>query len=259
MWNGLTNGVQVGVWDINTTPDWKTTGGSPLKYQQTAVPGNQVTFDDTAAGTTTVNLTTTLEPASIGVNNSAKSYTFTGSGQLSGPASLSKNGTGSLTVANTGTNNFTGPISIINGTLKLGLANALPNNAAVTLADTLGATLNLNGFNQTLAALSGGGADGGGNVTLGAGTLTFAAGSSGNYAGIISGGGKVATTNSVREVLAGPNTYTGGTLVGSGTLVADNQTGSATGTRRGRYRGWHPANRRCRQRGRLRCRGNDHQ
>ena len=33
----------------------------------------------------------------------------------------------------------------------------------------------------------------------------------------------------MREVLAGPNTYTGGTLIGSGTLVADNQTGSATG------------------------------
>ena len=85
VWNGLTNGVQVGVWDINTTPDWKTTGGSPLKYQQTAVPGNQVTFDDTAAGTTTVNLTTTLEPSSISVINSAEELHFTGSGQLSGP------------------------------------------------------------------------------------------------------------------------------------------------------------------------------
>ena len=229
VWNGLTNGVQVGVWDIDTTPDWKTTGGTPLKYQQMAVPGNQVTFDDTAAGTTMVNLTTTLEPASISVNNSSKSYTFTGSGQLSGPASLSKNGTGSLTVANTGQNNFTGPISIVGGTVQSGLANALPTNATVTLADTPGATLNLNGFDQTLAALSGGGTDGGGNVTLGTATLKFAGGISGNYAGIISGGGEIATANSALEVLAGPNSYTGGTLIGTGALVADNLTGSATG------------------------------
>jgi autotransporter-associated beta strand protein len=229
VWNGQTNGVAVGVWDINTTPDWKTTGGAALKYQQTTVPGNQVSFDDTAAGTTTVNLTTTLEPASVSVNNSAKNYTFTGSGQLSGPASLSKQGSGMLTLANSGQNNFSGPISIVGGTVQLGVANGLPTNGAVTLADAAGATLNLNGLKQTLAALSGGGADGGGNVALGSATLTISAGNSGNYAGIISGGGRVVITNSALQIFAGPNTYTGGTLVSTGTFVADNLSGSATG------------------------------
>ena len=47
---------------------------------------------------------------------------------------------------------------------------AIANASAVTLANVAGATLDLNGTNETIGSLAGGGAAGG-NVTLGAGTL----------------------------------------------------------------------------------------
>ena len=97
-WDGQTNSVNVGIWDIGTTPDWK---GAQV-YSQASVPGSLVRFDDTATGTTTVTLTTAgLAPASLVVSNNSKSYTFDGPGSLTGPTALTKNGSGSLTLANT--------------------------------------------------------------------------------------------------------------------------------------------------------------
>ena len=76
-------------------------------------------FDDAASGTTTVNLTTTLSPLVATIKNSTKTYTFTGSGRLSGSAGLSKQGSGTLIFANSGSNDFTGPVSISGGKLQL--------------------------------------------------------------------------------------------------------------------------------------------
>ena len=161
-----------------------------MTYEQTTIPGNLVTFDDTATGITNINLVpTNLAPSSINVSNSVLNYTFTGSGQLTGPGGLAKNGSGALVIANTGTNSFLGSIGINGGLLQLGVSNGLPSTANITLADVTGATFDLNNFNQTIASLSGGGSDGGGNVTLGTGTLTIS-GSGGNYNGFISGNGQ---------------------------------------------------------------------
>jgi len=79
----------------------------PHTYQQAIVPGDPVLFDDTAKGTTSVNLTTTLSPTAVTVNNSARQYTFGGTGGLSGTTGLTKQGSGTLSVTNSGTNNFT--------------------------------------------------------------------------------------------------------------------------------------------------------
>ena len=103
-WNGNVNGD----WDINTTANWLAgVAGTPITYQEASVPGDAVLFDDAASGTTTVNLTTALSPLVATVDNSTKTYTFTGSGRLSGPAGLSKQGSGTLIFANSGTNDFT--------------------------------------------------------------------------------------------------------------------------------------------------------
>jgi fibronectin-binding autotransporter adhesin len=228
VWNGLAKSVANGNWDINTTSNWMSSAGVPLAYHQSSVPGDQVTFDDRANGTTTVNLTTTLAPASISVNTTTKSYTYTGAGQLSGPGGLAKNGGGVLTIANSGANSFTGPVAVGGGKLQLGAANALPTNSAVTLADATGAVLDFHNFNQMLGALSGGGANGG-NVSLGTGMLTVA-GTGGNYAGVIDGSGALVLTNSGSQVLAGANLYSGGTLVSTGTLAVANASGSGLGS-----------------------------
>ncbi len=217
-------------WDIDQTANWiPISGGAPMTYFQTNVPGDSVLFDDSATGTNVVNLTTNLSPSGSTVNNSSKHYTFVGSGGLSGPTGLTKKGSGLLTIENTGTNDFTGEVVINAGTVQIaGSADRLPINATVTLANDPGATLDLNNTNQTLGSISGG--DGaGGNVTLGTGTLTIA-GDGGVYGGTISGDGAVIKSGSGTQVLSGANVYGGGTLVSGGTLVVANTTGSATGT-----------------------------
>src|SRR5206468_423294 len=108
-WTGAVNGN----WDINTTTNWKEFfSGNITTYLQSTAPGDVVLFDDTATGTTNVNLTTTLQPASVTVNNSTKSYTFSGSGKISGNTGLTKQGAGALTISNTGGNDYTGGTNI---------------------------------------------------------------------------------------------------------------------------------------------------
>lgn len=217
------NGVPTGDWDT-TTDNWLA-GATTSLYRDV----DEVVFDDSAAGTTTVNLTTTLMPYSMNVNNSAKTYTFTGPGGLSGTNGLVKQGTGTLTVANSGVNDFIGDVTINAGKFQLdGSADRLPIHADVILADHAGADLDLNNRDQTIASLSGGGSSGG-SVTLGSGTLTFADGS-GQFSGVISGAGSVVKTNTGNQVLAGANLYSGGTLVTGGQLSVANETGSGTGS-----------------------------
>ncbi len=54
-----------------------------------------------------------------------------------------------------GPNSYTGPTTISNGALQMGFANTLPATSPVTVAG--GATLRLNGFNQSIGSLSGAG------------------------------------------------------------------------------------------------------
>ena len=112
--------------------------------------------------------------------------------------------------------------------------SALPANTPVQLAS--GATFDLNGSSQTIDSLADS-AGGGGTVTssaTGAATLSLAPTGSTTFSGRIQdGAGQVALAlnGSGIQVLAGSNTYTGGTTINSGMLVAANGTnGSATGS-----------------------------
>ncbi len=218
-WNGNVNG------DWNTgIANWRF-GASSSTYN----PGDMVAFTDAATGTTTVNLTTTLSPFSLLVNNSARNYTFGGLGSLDGGLALVKQGSGTLILANSGTNTFSGGASIEGGTLQLsGSNNRVPTNASVAILNTGGATLDLNGFNQEIATLAGGDAAAGA-VTLGSGTLTINAGG-GDFAGTISGSGMLTKSGTGTQVLSGANTYNGGTLVIGGRLTVANTSGSGVGS-----------------------------
>lgn len=110
-WTGLLGPA----WDIDTTPNWLAFGITPSVYLDV----DSVRFEDTGA-TGTVDLTTTLQPGAVVVNNDALTYTFTGAGRISGPASLTKDGPGTLILANSGTNNFFGPSTINAGTVQVG-------------------------------------------------------------------------------------------------------------------------------------------
>lgn len=115
-WEGNVPG---GVWDIGLTANWiELSTGLAAYYAE----GNAVTFDDTATGTTSVDLATNVNPAKVTVNNTNLSYSLSGSGKISGTASLIKQGPGSLAL-NTA-NDYTGVTRIEGGTVSVAnLAN----------------------------------------------------------------------------------------------------------------------------------------
>ena len=224
------------VWNGTPSGDWNTTTanwlylGNPNAYSQ----GDYVTFDDTASGLTTVNLAISPMPGTLLVSNISKSYTFGGTGAIGGAVALVKDGSGTLTLGNSGINTFSNGVSILGGTLKIsGSSDRLPTASVVTLAEVAGTTLDLNNLNQTVQSLNGGGYTGG-NVLLGSGNLTDSGG--GTFGGVISGTGQLIKTNFITGgtlTLTNANTYTGGTIIGgytnNTTLAVGNQTGSGTG------------------------------
>ncbi|HSY19515.1 MAG TPA: autotransporter-associated beta strand repeat-containing protein, partial [Candidatus Acidoferrales bacterium] len=161
------NGGVAGNWDINNTGNtvWQTFPSGTTTYYIEASGGNDVVqFDDTATGTTNVNLTTTLTPQSITVSNSTKNYLFNGPGKLSGSTGLTKNGNGTLTIANSGNNDFSGNIAINQGTLIFSntslIGNVFSGNGALTKNGNGTLTLNGDGSGYT------------GPITVNGGTLS---------------------------------------------------------------------------------------
>jgi fibronectin-binding autotransporter adhesin len=139
-------------------------------------------------------------------------------GEISGTGGLTKQNSGILTLS--GSNTYTGATTITGGTLQCGSTGALPIASTVILADAAGAVLDLNNFSNTIGNLSGGGATGG-NITLGSATLTVGDATNTSYGGMISGTGRFVKQGSGMLILAGTNSYSGGTTVTAGVLQGD--------------------------------------
>ncbi len=201
--------------------------------------GNALTLMSTGSGTNSAidaNQSGTINAALV--LGASQTWTVAGGATLSvgGPVSGAVgNGSGGLTLAGAGTvllsgsNTYSGNTTISGGTLQANAANTLPATTNVTLANTAGAMLNLNGFNQTIASLAGGGASGG-NVTLGAGTLTVGSSATTTYSGAISGIGSLIKIGSGTQILSGSNTYSGGTVINAGTLQSSTSGALAVST-----------------------------
>jgi autotransporter-associated beta strand protein len=140
----------------------------------------------------------------VGQDNSSTTF----SGVIQGGLNLTKVGSGTLTLAAAST--YTGTTTVSAGTLAQGIANAYPPSPCIVAA---GATFDLNGFNDTIAALSGAG-----NVNLGNGTLTVGNSTSTTFSGSVSGAGGLTKTGTGTLTLAGPNSYAGPTAINGGTL-----------------------------------------
>lgn len=175
------SGAQDGAWDT-TTLNWLL-GAAATNYNNA---GDFVTFDDTAATTTVYLVTATLTPGSVTVNNSAKAYAFTGDGKLSGSTGLTKQGSGTLTLANTGVNDFSGPVSLT-GTLQVGAGGTAGN-----LPPGVGVANN--------------------------GTLVFNRSDNFTAGNVISGSGAVVQNGPNVLTLNGANSYAGGLTANSGTV-----------------------------------------
>ena len=245
--------------------------GGTVKYGASNKVQNQVVFTVNSGGTFDMSGYTDVIGSIAGAGtltnsgalqslilNLPSSQTF--SGPITGALSLALQGgqTGgsprSLTISNTG-NSFTGNVSLNSSpslatedmTLVLGAAGVIPNTADLTINGSNAAsgtgsytgTLNLNGFSETVDALSGGAPTGTGTrygtVTNGgasSATLTVGANNgTATFSGILQNGtGTLALTKSGTGVqtLSGSNTYSGLTTVSAGGLLVQNATALGT-------------------------------
>ena len=219
--------VGSGDWDT-TSANWRDAGVGPLI---TYIDGNKavVTLNDTAtADPVLINLTADRTPITFTVDSTIN-YSLSGFA-LAGDTFLTKGGTSILTLSNA--NTYAGLTSVNAGTIRAGVANAIPSgagksNVAVNGGALSAGTFDINGLNLTINGLTGGAGTVKGTVlnsAAGAGTLTLGNNdASATFAGdLVNGTGTLALVKigSGIQTISGLNTYTGGTTVTAGSLVA---------------------------------------
>lgn len=225
-WTGKVNGN----WDINATTNW-TFNSAAAKYAN----GNPVQFDDTASNAT-VNVTTTVLPADIFVNNDVLNYAFSGS--PIGGKSLTKQGVGALSLFNA--NSYTNGTILSAGTLNINNNGALGTGALTinggTIDNTGGSPVSVTNAETWNSDFAFGGNQ---DITLGAAGVTLntnrqitAAGAATlTVSSVISdgGAGNSLTLAGGNVTLSGANTYKGGTAVLGGNLLLQGNQSAANG------------------------------
>ncbi|HET6410355.1 MAG TPA: autotransporter-associated beta strand repeat-containing protein, partial [Chthoniobacteraceae bacterium] len=231
-------GAQNGNWTTNAIgglSNWKLQAtGNPTDF----LTGDTVVFDDSATGTTTVNISTaSVSPTSTTFDNSVQDYVITSAGGFGiAGGNLVKNGFGRVTL--TTANTYAGGTLLNNGTLAINNPSAIGSGV---LAINGGSLDNRSGVPITIAtnnAQTWGGDFGFGgtsDLNLGTGavsltgnrTITTEGNAKLTVGGVIAGPSFGITKAGPGElVLAGANSYTGATNVTGGTLTI---TGSING------------------------------
>jgi fibronectin-binding autotransporter adhesin len=175
-------------WDTSTSNFvWLNGSASDVFYTC-----DNVTFGST--GYNTVNINTDVSPSSITVS-SASNYTFSGYYKITGTTGITKSGNGTLIINNSSANDFTGTVTINNGTLQVGDGS--------TSSTRIGS-----GSIVNYAA------------------LVFKAASGDDYtlSNNISGSGTVTYSGSNVLTVSGSNSYTGATYINTGTVRATSST-----------------------------------
>ncbi|MFT3788366.1 MAG: autotransporter-associated beta strand repeat-containing protein [Tepidisphaeraceae bacterium] len=159
------------------------------------IASDNVLFDDSATGTTTVDITAAnVNPASTTFSNSSLTYTLQSSGGFGiASGTLTKSGTGTVIITNV--NSSTGATTINAGTLQLGNG-------------TVDGSLASSGITNN-------------------GSLVYNVATAQSYGNVISGTGSVTKSGPGTLTLNGNNNYAGGTTINSGTLT---MTAGALGT-----------------------------
>ncbi len=195
-------------------------GGISLQSDQAAGTGTITTLGsviDYGAGVTIANLIN-LNSDHTQLQAGAGGATQSGAiGQTGGARPLEKIGAGALTLS--GTNTFTGAMTVTGGTLNLAGGSALSDAAPVNIAS--GATLFVV-HSEMVGSLGGAG-----SVTIGAGQTLAAGANDGSttLSGSIGGDGGLTKVGAGTFTVAGTNTFGGAVSIAGGTL--DVQGGAA--------------------------------
>lgn len=189
-WSGAINGT----WDVGSAPNVGGTNNWTLVIGGTAtnfINTDTIRFDDSATGTTTVNLGVSVQPAVMTVDNSTLSYTIQGAGSITGPTALTKLGTGTLILATD--NTYTGGTTITAGTLQLGNGGTAGSvTGLISVASN--ATLGVNRSNDS------------------------------TFSGLLTGTGNLVKAGAGVFRLTGPNTgFTGAATINGGTLRIEDE------------------------------------
>jgi autotransporter-associated beta strand protein len=179
-------------WNLVGAANWR----DPAMNGQQFFTLDRVTFDDTSTNTNDVELIGPLRPGSVTVN-ATRNYTFAGAGGIIGGGGLTKQGTGTLTLATA--NSYTGQTTISSGTLQVGNGGA---------TGSLGSGLVAND-----------------------GVLVFNRNNAHIVPNVIAGTGELRHTGTSTLTLSAANTYTGPTNIVSGTVAVTDETslGDLTG------------------------------
>jgi fibronectin-binding autotransporter adhesin len=230
-------GTPTGDWTIGGSANWLN-GATPTAYTETAGQGPFVIFDNTATGTTSVNVAADVDPKGITVNSSSgKDYTFSGTGAITTSGSIVKDGSSTLTLANT--NSLSGSISVLNGALAIGNGGTSGSIGTATVANSGQVIFNRSDDVTFPNAISGAGSlvknnsdtvtltgvgNIGGAITANAGTLALGPSGTITVSGDITGSGGFGINSTGKVILSSANiTYSGGSLIaGGGTLEFDN-------------------------------------
>ena len=213
--------------------DWNTadanwTGGNGVYADPFAVR-----FDDNGSDSTPINLIGTLNPTSVTVDTSARSYVLVtnAGGKISGPATLTKSGSATLTVATA--NDYTGATTVNGGTLVLNGSGSLGNGSDLTLS---GGALDLGGLSPAVGAFTIAAPTSSGD-TLRNGSLTatrYAVSSASNVnlsANLLANGtAGLAKSGAGTLTLSGNNSYIGGTTSSGGILAANHDSAFGSGS-----------------------------
>ena len=204
----LWTGAATNVWDYQTANFLL--GGTDTEF----VSGDDVVFGDQAEKTTVV--LNELMPAKSVTVEGTKNFTFNGDGGISGPASLTKEGTGTLTL-NTTKSDYTGK-TIINGGIVVvkdladeGIASSIGAAAAAPANIQLGrATLRVNNSN---AATNRG-------ITLtDSATIQIPTGTTALKGQLIGKGSLTKSGTGQLNINHNGNSWSGGTILAGGTLA----------------------------------------
>ena len=201
------DGGDDGIWNFAETENYLVNG-----ERNYFVTGDAVVFNDNA-NQTTVNLVGELQPGSVTFDNSNKNFIVQGNGIITGKTSLTKKGTGNLTINNI--NKFTGNVNIEGGKLT-----------AASLANKDGAEYGALGGVNNKITFNGGALSVNSNIvttqpisiTDGGGSIEVANGSQLTLNGAISGSLKELTKTGAGTLILNGNASYGTLNVNQGTV-----------------------------------------